>query len=209
MELPQDFGWVVGGQLSGWLRDNVCLNVWVRGAGGLAAYGDLSVPTTLDKTQPIGAAREIVGAIAGNWESKWFGVMFGAYLRRFVDPTPIDLNPNSYTEGIIAARPTVYLGPYVHVALEASYQRRAYDGVDPYAGRVLRPDVFRFSVMPILSPTGRGTYARPHLYTVYTVSTVSQDARDSLYDPADFRYGYRVAHYLGGGVEWWFNSSYR
>ncbi len=124
-------------------------------------------------------------------------------------PAPISYNPQSYTEGIVAARPTLYFGKYVHLAAELSYQRRVSDGVDPYAGRVLRPEVFRFSLMPIVSPTGRGTYARPHLYVVYTVSSLNQDALDTLYDPLDFRAGYGVTHYLGGGVEWWFNSSYR
>jgi maltoporin len=209
IQLPSDFGWVAGTQLSGWLRDQVFLNLWLRVAGGLATYGDLSVPQTLDHTTRVTDAREIVGALSGNYESKWFGMMMGAYIRRFIDPTDIPFNPQSYTEGIIAVRPTVYLGKYVHVAAELSYQRRVQDGIDPYAGRVLKPDVFRFSLMPILSPTGRGTYARPHLYLVYTVSALDQDARDALYDPLDFRYGYGTVHYLGGGVEWWFNSSYR
>ena len=208
-ELPRDFGWVAGAQLSGWLRNLVFLNLWLRVAGGLAAYGELTVPQTLDKTQPVTHAREIVGAVAGNWESKWFGVQFGGYVRRFIDPSPVAFNPQSYTEGILAARPTVYLGPYVHFAADLSFQRRVLDGVDPYVGRVLKPNVFRFSLMGILSPTGRGTYARPHLYVVYTVSTLDRDARETLYDPLDFRAGYGVTHYLGGGVEWWFNSSYR
>jgi hypothetical protein len=69
--------------------------------------------------------------------------------------------------------------------------------------------VFHFSLMPILSPLGRGTYARPFLYLVYTVSVADKDTRDLLYDPTDFRYAYGTTHYLGGGVEWWFNSSYR
>ncbi len=208
-QLPSDFGWVAGAQLSGWLRDQVFLNAWVRVAGGLATYGELTVPQTLDRTNRVTDAREIVGAMSGNYESKWFGMMVGGYVRRFIDPTPIIFNPQSYTEGIIAARPTVYLGKYVHIAAELSYQRRVQDGIDLYSQRVLKPDVFRFSLMPILSPTGRGTYARPHLYVVYTVSTLDQDARSALYDSLDFRAGYGVTHYLGGGVEWWFNSSYR
>ena len=49
--------------------------------------------------------------------------------------------------------------------------------------------------------SGAPTVARPAPY--------ADDARDTLYDPLDFRAGYATTHYLGGGVEWWFNSSYR
>jgi maltoporin len=207
--LPSEIGWVAGLQLSGWLRDLVFINFWFRAAGGLATYGDLSVPNTLYAAQPVGSAREYVGALSGNYESKWFGVMFAGYVRRFVDPTPIANNPSSYTEGIIAARPTAYLNQYLHFAVELSYQKRVSDGVDPYSGRVLKPNLFRASFMPILSPTGRGTYARPNLYAVYSVSTLDRDSLGSLYVPPDFRANTRVVQYLGGGVEWWFNSSYR
>jgi hypothetical protein len=60
-----------------------------------------------------------------------------------------------------------------------------------------------------VAPLGRGTYSRPQLYLIYTVSSVNDDARLAQYDPSDYRYGQGVVHYLGTGVEWWFNSSYR
>jgi len=207
--LPGDYGWVAGAQLGGWLRPFVFLNLWFRAAGGLSAYGELGVPTSFNRQRRVTNALELVGALSGNWESRWVGVMFGAYVRRFSDPAPGDFNPLSYTEGALAVRPQVYLSNYFHVALEASYQAKKADGLDYVAGRVLLPQVFRFSVMPLVAPLGRGTYSRPSLYLLYTVSVVNDDARVALYDPLDVRFPHGTVHYLGAGVEWWFNSSYR
>ena len=38
---------------------------------------------------------------------------------------------------------------------------------------------------------------------------ISEGVYQALYDPTDYRYGQNVVHYIGTGVEWWFNSSYR
>jgi hypothetical protein len=207
--LPSDNGWVVGLQVGGWLRPYVFANLWFRSAGGLAAFGELSVPTSLDQKRRVAGALEVVGAASANWESKWVGIQLGAYVRRFNDAAAGNFNPMSYTEGILAVRPHVYFGEYFHTAVEVSYQARQSDGVDFVANRVLTPSTFRFSLMPLVAPLGRGTYSRPQLYLLYTVSVMNEDARVALYDPIDVRYGQGVVHYLGTGVEWWFNSSYR
>ena len=207
--LPSDVGWVVGAQLGGWLRPYVFANLWLRVAGGLAAYGELTVPSGLDPTRSVQNAREVVAAFSANWESKYFGIMGGAYLRRFNDASNASFNPASYTEGIIATRPHIYWHEYFHTAIELSYQARRSDGPDYVANRVLTPQVFRFSVLPLIAPLGRGTYSRPQIYLVYTLSVVNDDARIALYDPTDYRYGQNIVHYIGTGVEWWFNSSYR
>jgi maltoporin len=207
--LPSDTGWVVGAQLGGWLRPYVFANLWFRAAGGLAAYGELTVPTGLDPTRSVQGAREYVGALSLNWESRYVGIMGGAYVRRFTDASTTAFNPQSYTEGIVATRPHIYWNEYFHTAFELSYQTRKADGVDFVANRVLTPSVFRFSVLPLVAPMGRGTYSRPQIYLIYTLSVMNDDARIALYDPSDYRYGQNVVHYIGTGVEWWFNSSYR
>ena len=207
--LPRDFGWVAGAQLSGWLKPNVFLNLWFRSAGGLAAYGELTAPTALPVSHKVTGALELVGALSGNWETKYVGLMVAAYARRFVDAGAGEFNPMSYTEGIVAVRPTVYLGKYFHLAAEVSFQGRSSDGLDPYFGRVLRPKVFRASFAPTVSPTGKGSFARPNLYLVYQVSRINQDGLDALFNAGDYRALHDVVHYAGGGVEWWFNSSYR
>jgi maltoporin len=207
--LPSDTGWVAGLQATGWLRSGVWMNLWLRTAGGLAAYGDLGVPTSFSLQRTVTNALEIVGAFNLNYESRWMGLMFSGYVRRFRDPAPGDFNPLSYTEGIIAARPYVYWTEYFHTGVEVSYQQRHNDGVDFSTARTLAPQVFRFSVLPVVAPLGRGTYSRPHIYVVYTLSVLNDDARAALFDPLDIRYSQSIVHYIGAGVEWWFNSSYR
>jgi maltoporin len=207
--LPADVGWVAGAQLGGWLRPFVFANLWFRAAGGLSAYGELTSPTHVDPGRTVAGAREYVLALSSNWESRRIGIMGGAYLRRFTDASSASFNPNSYTEGILAIRPHFYWNEYFHTAVELSYQARRTDGVDFIANRVLTPQVFRFSVLPLVAPVGRGTYSRPQIYLIYTLSVVNEDARIALYDPTDYRYAQSIVHYIGAGVEWWFNSSYR
>ena len=63
------------------------------------------------------------------------------------------------------------------------------------------------SVMPVVAPLGRGTYSRPAIYAVYTLSLLNGDAQYTLWNPGDIRAGHTDVHYLGLGAEWWFNSS--
>jgi maltoporin len=207
--LPSDFGWVAGAQLGLWSRAYTFLNLFFRYAGGLAAYGDLTNPQALAPDKRAVGARELVFAISHNLESRRVGVMSGFYVRRFVDPAPDPFNPRSYVEYIAAARPQLYITRWLNAAVEVSAQGRFYDGVDAYLDRRLNPQVYRLSFLPIVSPLGPGTYARPIIYGVYTLSILNQDARDALFDPTDVRYSASVVHYLGIGAEWWFQSSYR
>src|SRR5579883_3142621 len=195
--LPSDFGWVAGAQFGIWARAYTFLNLFFRYAGGLAAYGDLSNPQALGTDKRALDAKELVLALSQNIETKHVGIMAGAYFRRFTDPAPDPFNPRSYSEYIIAVRPQVYVTRWFHVAAELSGQGRFYDGVDPYLDRRLEPQVFRFSVLPIVSPLGKGTYTRPIIYGVYTLSVLNQDARDALFDPTDVRYSASLVHYLG------------
>ena len=63
--------------------------------------------------------------------------------------------------------------------------------------------------LPVVAPLGRGTYSRPAIYAVYTLSLLNGDAQYTLWNPGDIRAGHTDVHYLGLGAEWWFNSSYR
>jgi hypothetical protein len=111
-----------------------------------------AVPTSLDRQRKVASAMEVVGAFSGNYESKWMGMQLGAYVRRFNDADPVNYNPASYTEGILAVRPHIYWNTYFHTAAELSFQARRADGVDFIAGRVLSPEVFRLSVLPLVAP---------------------------------------------------------
>ena len=208
--LPADQGLVVGAQVGGWLRPYTFANLFVRHARGLGVYGDLSLPEATDQTRRSWPASETVAGFSMNVESERIGVMAAGFVRRFSDPSGVALNVRSYSEGVIAVRPQLYLVKWLHVAGELSYQARTYDGFDPYLDRRLAAKVTRLSLMPVLSVTGKGTYARPMIGLVYTVSFLNQDARDALLDTNDVRYGTTgTVHYLGARAEWWFQSSYR
>jgi len=205
--LPDDYGYVVGAQVGGWLRSFVFANLFFRHAGGLAAFGDLGKPYGFGRDARVWGALENTLALSANYEAAWFGVMAGGYFRSFSDANTAE--DAGYREGAIALRPTLYFTQHIHTAVEISYQVRRPATVDQDAGRYLLPTVARVSLMPIVAPLGRGTYSRPYLYALYTLSYLSSDAQYFLFDPQDVRAGRSLVHYLGLGVEWWFNSSYR
>ncbi len=205
--LPADYGYVVGAQLGGWLRSFVFANLFFRHAGGLAVFGDLGKPYGFDLGRQISSARELTLAFSANFEGPRAGIMSAAYFRRISDASGSD--DSGYTEGELAIRPTAYLTRYFHTAVELSYQVRRPASADQDRARYLLPMVFRASVLPIVAPLGPGTYSRPMLYAVYTLSVLNADAQYYLFEPQDVRSGHQLVHYLGLGVEWWFNSSYR
>ena len=208
-KLPAETGFVLGGQIGAWLRPYTFANLFVRYATGLGVYGDITQPQTVDLTHSSAAARELVLALSANYETSIVGVMVGGFLRTYSDPSGLDFNNNDYVEGIFAVRPQLYPSRYFHIAAELSYQSRHYSGLDPLLERQLKPAVWRASILPIISPTGAGTYARPIIYAVATVSSLNQDALDTLFTAPDIRYGTSTVLYLGVGAEWWFQSSYR
>lgn len=205
--LPADYGYVVGAQLGGWLRSFVFANLFLRYAGGLGVFGDLGKPYGFDLGRQVTSARELTLAFSANYEGRHAGVMSAAYFRYMADASSSD--DSGYNEGALALRPTVYLSRHFHAAVELSYQVRRPSAIDQDRARYLLPMVFRASVLPIVAPLGPGTYSRPFLYGVYTLSVLNGDAQYYLYEPQDVRAGQMLVHYLGLGVEWWFNSSYR
>ena len=209
IDLPSDYGWVAGGQLGAWLTGGSFANLFVRYAGGLAAYGDLTAPSVLDPMRRALGARELLLALSANWEQRFVGTMLSGYLRSFSSAAGGATDPASYLEGIVAVRPHLYATRYFHLAAEISYQARQYGGFDPLAGRRLIPQVARASLLPIVAPLGPGSYSRPHVYLIATISWLNDDARLALFEPTDIRYPFGTVLYVGAGAEWWFQSSYR
>jgi hypothetical protein len=207
LPLPDDYGYVLGAQLGGWLRSFVFANLFFRHAGGLGAFGDLGRPFGFGSEQRVWGATENTLALSANYESQLLGVMAGGYFRKWSDANTAE--DSGYSEGALAVRPTLYFTKYIHTAVELSYQVRRPTTVDQDAGRYIRPMVARASLIPIVAPLGRGTYSRPFIYGIYTLSWLSADAQYYLFEPQDVRAGRSIVHYLGLGVEWWFNSSYR
>ncbi len=207
-ELPPENGSMIGAQLGFFTgkRDGF-LNLFFRYATGLAAYGDKTVPGALSLDKNTNGAHEALFAVSSNLEFGPAAVMIGAYVRGFRDASGNPNSRNTFNEGTFTIRPQVWFGEHVGMAAEWSHQAFQNASVDD-AGNKLRATVNRLGLIPFISPGGKGSFTRPHLSLVYVYTARNADAR-ALY-PADDRFARRPnEHYLGLGVEWWFNSSYR
>lgn len=205
--LPQDAGWVVGAQLGGYLADqNTFANLFVRYARGLGAYDPLGVPFREGSVIQTGRAEELRIALSANWEVDIFGLQVGAYYRFFRDADPNVFGRGTLTEGSINARPMIWFGRFVGVAADFSYSGIAASALNEVTGAPEGGNIFKFGIVPFISPFGRGTYSRPHLRLIYSLTVRDDDAR-ALYPALDPRSATNVEHFLGIGVEWWFSSS--
>jgi hypothetical protein len=209
--LPGDVGYVVGAQIGAFTgKRDTHINLFVRYAGGLAAYGEFTTPDQLAPDKSTNGAHELVIALGGNVETGAFGLMAGAYFRSFRNASP-ELNIEDVDEGIVALRPHVFFGELGGIALEGSFQMQQLGvlrmNTDGTTGNgALTPSLWRFGVIPFLSPAGRGDYARPQFRLIYCLTARNQDAK-ALY-PQDDPFSIRtIEHFLGFGVEWWFNST--
>jgi maltoporin len=213
--LPDDNGYVIGAEIGAFtgVRDTH-VNLFVRYATGLAAYGDLATPVQLGVDRTATGAHEILAAVGGNWELGPVGVMLGAYVRSFRNASA-DLDFGDVDEGIIVARPHVFFGEYGGLAVEGSYQAlqrgvvtvpAGDEAADQAPSGPLTARLFRVGFVPFISPAGRGDYSRPHIRLIWAI-TARDDAARALY-PEDDVFGLRsVEHFFGIGAEWWFNSS--
>ncbi len=206
--MPSDGGYVLGAQVGAYTGErNTYVNLFFRYAQGLAAYGDLAVPYTLSAAQTSGRARDVVLALAANYEYQWFGVLAGAYLRYFRDADPAIYGRNDQWEGTVVLRPTAWIGQHAGVSVEGSWQRVSYNTLDMVSGLPRTGSAWRFAVIPFVSPAGRGNFTRPHIRAIYA-ATIRDDGALRLYAPDDPFARNSVEHYLALSCEWWFNSSY-
>ena len=204
--LPDDLGWVAGlqGGLWGFGR-NGHLNVFLRAAGGLAAYGAQQTPTGLDDDRRALGALELRAAYSANYEAARWGLMSAGYARTFRDADGETEDFDDRVDGAVAVRPTLFVGRFFTPAVEASLQASRANGLNP---RTLTQDVAtvtQLSLIPALSfgEAPVGNYTRPQLRAVYSVSLVNAAAR-ALYPEDDPRAAQATVHYLGAAAEWWF-----
>ena len=206
--LPKDIGFVVGTQLGLFTgKRSTHVNLVFRYAGGLGAYGEFNAPSRLSTERTSKGAREILGAVSGNYEIGPFGVLVGAYFRSFRNASA-SLDVDDVDEGIIVARPTVWFGKIAGLSLEGSYQAQRR-GVLVGTGESQRPQfgqLGRIGVVPFLTPAGRGNYARPHIRAIYVLS-IRDDGARRLYPVDDVFALRKVDHFFGLGAEWWFGST--
>ncbi len=206
-QLPSDGGFVLGAQVGGYLANtNAFFNLFVRYAGGLGAYDPLGVPFRAGGVTRTSRAREFRLALSANWESGAFGVQVGAYYRRFRDADPNLFQRGQLAEGAIIARPHVWFGDHAGVSLDLSYQGMQTSALDEATGTQVGGGVTKIGFIPFVSFFGRGTYTRPHLRLIYSISIRSEGAR-RLYPDEDPRSQNAAEHFLGIGAEWWFDST--
>jgi maltoporin len=213
--LPANTGFVVGAQLGAFTGDrDGHVNLFVRYAAGLAAYGDFATPNQLGLDQTASGAHELVLALGGNWEVGAFGLMAGGYFRSFRNASA-GLDFGDVDEGIFAVRPQVFFGEVGGLALEGSFQaqqRGVVTQADATAGQPastsgpFAASLWRFGVMPFLSPAGRGDYSRPQFRLIYALTARNAGAMN-LYPVDDVFSLRKTEHFFGIGAEWWFNSS--
>ncbi len=109
-------------------------------------------------------------------------------------------------EGIFVARPHVFLGDHAGVAVEGSYQAQQRGVLNIATNQPVHAKVWRFGLMPYLSPSGPGVFKRPVLRLIMAFTQRNDDAR-ALYAYDDVFARRKVEQFYGIGAEWWFNSS--
>lgn len=204
--LPRDLGGLGGVQLSlwGWAPQSF-VHLWFRHAAGLAAYGELTVPTSglAPDRSTKGASSTLVG-FTGNTETHWVGVMAALYAehRRDADGQKLDYDDRWDVVGVI--RPNVWITDHVTVGVELSHQHVRPQGANPWTGRWEWPDITKIGIMPAVQ-LGRGGYARPRVQLVYQASFLD-DAAVATFAPGDARVSGKIQHFMGLGAEWWVNA---
>lgn len=205
-DLPADNGALIGAQLSvwGWQTQSFA-HLWVRHATGLAAVGELVVPTSgFDRDLRVAGSRSTLVAFTGNTEHGWFGLQWGGYLQNIVDADGLDVDFDDRTEVVGVLRPNLWIGQHGALSLELSQQFVRPNGLNPRTNLFDRGAITQISLIPALQ-AGPGAYTRPRLQVVYTFSALSRGALAFL-NPEDVRFGNPTQHYVGLGAEWWIHS---
>jgi maltoporin len=207
--LPSDYGWIAGAQLGAWSfipgAKASFVNLFLRYASGMAAYGEFSVPFGVAQDKRAAAANQYMVALSGNIDTQWFGVMYGGYARYFTDADGQEEDFDDGWDGAFSVRPMAFLGRYFTPGVEVSVQAKRPNGNNPASGRQQVGTIWKASLLPAFT-FGEGMYARPQLRLNYTVSFQDEAAR-LLYAQDDPLRGREVVHFLGFAVEWWFSSS--
>lgn len=205
-DLPSDIGTLIGAQVSlwGWATQSFA-HVWIRHSTGLAAVGELTVPTSgFDRDLRVARARRTLIGTTGNTEHGWFGFQWAAYVQNMVDADGIEVDFDDRVEVVGVLRPNFWIGKHGALSLELSQQYVRPNGINPRTNLFDRGSITQISLIPALQ-AAPGAYTRPRLQVLYTLSLLNQGALNFL-NPEDVRYGTPTQHYFGLGAEWWLNS---
>ena len=205
--VPGDNGALIGGQIGLFTGEHdTFVNLFFRHGRGLAAYGELATPEGTSPDKTVEGATETLVGLAGNWEMNPFGIVVGGYFRTFREPTEEPYRWGNLDEGILVARPHVFLTDEIGIAVEGSYQAQQRGVLRIETMEPLHAKLWRFGIIPYLSPSGPGVFKRPVLRLIYAFTSRNDDAK-ALYPNDDNFARRKVEQFYGIGAEWWFNSS--
>jgi len=204
--LPSDDG-ILGGVEVGLYEPGTAnyINVFFRYGANLAAFDELTIPGDLAADNSARGAKEMIIGVSANQEWRPAGILFGGYTRYFEDADGAVTDVDDVWEVGAALRPQWYVTDIFHVIGEVNTQVLRPNGVFQETGLQEVPMVFETALMPTFS-LGRGGYARPQLRLIYA-ATFLNDAALLTFAPQDPQRNRSVRHFIGFGVEWWFNSS--
>ena len=182
------------------------LNLFIRYGQGLAAFDELGVPYGLNTEKKATGAHEIILGASGNWEptSQW-ALLGGAYARHFVDADPNIYDRDDTWELGFAVRPAWQVSEHFQLVTELNGQYLRPNGIAQESGLQDMPFVIQGAVVPTIS-LGRGSFSRPQLRLIYSVTRLNADAQRT-YAPQDPMRDRSIHHFVGVGIEWWLNSS--
>ena len=206
-DLPGDSGYVIGAQFGIYKGErDTFVNLFARHATDLAAYGEFGTPLPQNDLRTAEGASETLLGMAANVEYGPVAVLAGAYFRSFRSASPEKFDFDNLDEGIFIVRPQVYFTDHFGLGVEGSVQSQERAVLDVNTLDPLKPSAFKFGVMPFLSPSGRGSFKRPHIRLIWAM-TQRNDAARSLYPNDDVFSRRKTEQFFGIGAEWWFNST--
>ncbi|MBQ9394861.1 MAG: carbohydrate porin [Proteobacteria bacterium] len=204
-KLPSDNGWLVGAQfgISNFLNDSY-VNLFIKYAAGLAAYGEMAIPFGFNTEKKAEDAKNFTaGLSAGINILDYVDILFGGYVRYFTDSDGIEEDFDDGVEGVWDIRITGHIGKYFRPGIELSQQLRHPNGVNVVSQKQELASIFKFSVLPAVR-LGDGILGRPEIRFNYTMSKLNQAARD-IFPEKDLLRQSEYVHFIGLAAEWWFN----
>ena len=204
-KLPSDNGWLIGAQfgVSNFLEDSF-VNIFIKYAAGLAAYGEMAVPFGVDTEMKAADAKHFMAGVSAGFNFfNYADILLGGYVRYFTDADGIAEDFDDGVEGVWDIRITGHIGKYFRPGIELSQQLRMPNGLSPVNQKQDLASIFKFSLLPAVR-FGEGMLGRPEIRFNYTVSVLNEAARNIFPERDELRSA-EVVHFVGIAAEWWFN----